>query len=181
MAQIPVEKKSNKSWLWLLLLLLAIALIVWWLVAEMGEPEGIDDQDGVYAEQTLDADAMSGAEMAGTMTVASILASPTDYYGMTGFTGEVDVGGPLTDRGFWIEQDGERMFALIIDQPREVPVDVNDGARLRLSGGTIRNPQDVAAGQIEGVPLDQDTLDVIAEQEAILVVNEANIEIIEAA
>lgn len=181
MAQIPVEKKSSKSWLWLLLLLLAAALIIWWLVAEMGEDEGIDDDDMVVAEQSVETEGAAGAEAAGAMTVSAILANPSQYFGMSGFTGEVDVDGPLTDRGFWIEQDGARMFALIIDEPSERPVDVNDGARLRLSGGTVRDPASIAAGQIEGDALDQDTLDVVAEQEAILVVDEDNIEIINAA
>ena len=180
MAEIPVERKSNKGWLWLLLVLLIIGAIIWWLLAEANEGE-FDDADEVAIEQNADTMSVDETAQAGGMTIASILAAPEAHYGMDGFTGEFAVTGPLTDRGFWIEQDGSRMFALIIDQPREEPVDINQGARVSLDGGTIRDPEDIASGQIEGVPLDQGTLDAIAGQEAILLVNEDNITISEAA
>ena len=84
---------------------------------------------------------------------------------------------PLTDRGFWIENDGARMFALIIDQPVERPKDINPGATLRIDGGTIRNASEISAEGIEGDALDQNTMDAIADQQAVLLVDEANITI----
>jgi hypothetical protein len=178
MADIPIEKKSSKGWLWLLLLLLLVGLIIWWLAAEVNDQDDVE-ADTVAIEQTDDP--MTGTSEAGDMSIAAILTSPEAYYGTSGFNAEVGVGGPLTDRGFWIEQDGARMFALIIDQPAERPIDINEGATLRLNGGVVRDPAGISGGDIVGEPLDNDTLEVIADQEAILVIDEANITIVNAA
>ena len=176
MANIPVEKKSGgKGWLWLLLLLLIIAAIAWWLLSEANEeeaivaPVAIEETDG----------AMGETAGTGAMTLAAILADPSDYYGREGFTGTVTVGGPLTDRGFWVENGESRMFAIVIDQPRERPVDINVGATLELDGGTIRNPAEVE--DLAGDPLDDDTIDAMEGQPAVLVVSEDNITIRESA
>ncbi|WP_296716073.1 hypothetical protein [Erythrobacter sp.] len=174
MAEIPVTHKSNKSWLWLLLVLLLLALLIWWLLAD--DDEAIETTEPVAIEQT---EPMM-TEPAGVMTIAAILENPQTYYGRDGFTAEVGVDGPLTDRGFWITDDaGNRMFALVIDEPREVPIDINPGQRLRITGGTVRNPSDT--NDIPGVPLDDDTIRTMQDQQAVLVVNEDNIEILEAA
>ena len=178
MAEIPVEKKSSMSWLWMLLLLLAGALIIWWLLGEMNETE--DEADQVAVEQTDATTQATGAQTAGAMTLAAILANPSEYHGRSGFTGEVGVAGPLTDRGFWIDQDGERMFALIIDQPAELPVDINEGTRLRLDGGTVRDSAAILAGEFEGDALDADTRAIVEDEDAILIIDETNITIVEA-
>ena len=73
------------------------------------------------------------------------------------------------------------MFALIIDQPVERPKDINPGATLRIEGGTIRNASEISAEGIEGDALDQDTMDAIADQQAVLLVDEASITIEEEA
>ena len=175
MAEIPIEKKSSKAWIWILLAAVLLALLLWWLLADNNDDAAMTEP--VAVEQT--AEVATTAPEAGTMTIASILANPSAFYGREGFTGEVDVGGPLTDRGFWIENDGQRMLAIIIDQPREVPMDINAGQKLRISGGTVRNPADVE--NLPGVPLDQDTINAMQGQEAVLVVDESNIEIVEGA
>ena len=110
------------------------------------------------------------------MTLAAILANPQSYIGQE-FAGEVSVAGPLTDRGFWVENDGARMFALIIDEPREVEIDINPGQELRISDGMIREGGEVS--DVEGVPLDDDTLAVLADQDVFLIVDEDNVEILE--
>ena len=184
MAEIPVERKSSFSWIWILLLILLAALALRWILAESGDAdETVADQ--AVAEQTADTRAVAAgtteAATTGAMTIAAILQNPSNYYGSEGFTGEVSVGGPLTDRGFWIENDGARMFAIVIDEPRERRIDINPGATLRLNGGTIRDPSTISAQDIEGDALDQDTMNVIADQEAVLVIDEANIEISDAA
>lgn len=176
MAEIPIEKKSSNTWIWILLAAVLLGLLLWWLLADNNDDAVTTEP--VAVEQTAEV-ATAAPEMAGTMTIASILANPAAYYGREGFTGEVAVGGPLTDRGFWIENDGSRMLAIIIDEPREVPLDINPGQTLRISGGTIRNPADVES--LPGVPLDQDTINAMQGQEAVLVVDESNIEIIEGA
>ena len=179
MAEIPVERKSgSKWWLWLILLLLAVALI-WWLLAEGDDPE-VEAVDTVAVEESADLDSVDAAAT-GEMTLAASLANPSSYYGMEGFTGEVEVGGPLTDRGFWIENEGARMFAIVIDDPAERPIDINPGATLRLNGGTVRDPATISAADIEGDALDEDTMNAISDQEAVLLIDESNMEITDAA
>lgn len=179
MAEIPVERKSgSKWWLWLILLLLVVALI-WWLVGEGDDPE-LEAVDTVAVEESADLDSVD-ATATGEMTLAAILANPSSYYGMEGFTGEVEVGGPLTDRGFWIENEGARMFAIVIDDPAERRIDINTGATLRLDGGTVRDPSTISATDIEGDALDEDTVNAISDQEAVLLIDESNMEITDAA
>ncbi|QIQ85808.1 hypothetical protein [Erythrobacter sp.] len=183
MAEIPVEKKSGgKGWLWLILLLLIVAALAWWLFDEAAEGD-LDGDDEVVLEQaepvTTDTTGMAETAGAGEMTIAAITANPSEYYGREGFSGTVTVGGPLTDRGFWIENDGARMFAIVIDQPRERPVDINVGATLDITGGTIRQPSEIE--DLAGDDLDADTIDAMEGQQAVLVVSERNIDISEAA
>lgn len=170
MAEIPVQKKSSMTWLWVLLGLVLLALLIWWATAgnddeaEVGEP--------VAVEQQVDTD-VAGA---GDATIAQILANPSQYVGSE-FSGEVTVGDSLTDRGFWIEEDGNRLFSLITDEPREVPKDINAGQRLQISGGTIRDASSLS--ELEGADLDANTREVIAGQDVIMVVDEDNIEILQ--
>lgn len=183
MAEIPVEKKSGgKGWLWLILLLLIVAALAWWLLDEAAEGD-LDDEE-VAIEQTepvtTDTTGMAEGAQAGAMTIAAITANPSEYYGREGFSGTVTVGGSLTDRGFWIEDEqGTRLFAIVIDQPRERPVDINVGATLDITGGTIRNPGEIE--DLAGDDLDADTIDAMEGQQAVLVVSERNIDISEEA
>lgn len=177
MAEIPVEKKSNLTWLWIVLAIVLIGLLLWWVLAEDDDVEALEG-DAAAIEQPYDAEGdpmAAGTE--GEMTIAAILANPQAYYGQEGFETTATVGGPLTDRGFWIENDGARMFAIVIDQPAERPIDINPGATLRIDGGTLREASTITADGIEGDPLDEDTMEVIADQDVVLVVDEANITI----
>lgn len=171
MAEIPVQKKSSMAWLWILLALVLLGLVIWWATAgdddeELAEPVAAEQQ----ADGTADLTAADGP------TLAAILANPSQFFGSE-FSGEVTVGDTLTDRGFWIESDGSRLFSLIVDEPREVPKDINAGQRLRISGGMIRDASSLS--DLEGRELEANTREVIAGQEVIMVVDEADIEILQ--
>ncbi len=184
MAEIPVEKKSSSNWIWLLLLLLLGALLLWWLLSENDDDADLATADtDIVAADTVDGVGQSTAdnEVNNEMTLAAIAANPANFYGQDGFTGRVDVGGPLTDRGFWVEHEGTRMFALVIDEPAERRIDINPGATLEINGGTVRQASSISATNIEGETLDEDTLRVIADQEVVLVIDEDNIRIVEPA
>lgn len=178
MAEIPVEKKSSSSWIWILLLLLLGALLLWWILSDDDDAD-VDTVDPVVAEQSADYGDSQNVDTQGEMTLAAIAANPAQYFGREGFTGEVDVGGPLTDRGFWVENEGARMFALVIDEPAERRIDINPGMTLELNGGTVREASSISATDIEGDSLDEDTMRVIADQEAILVIDEDNMRVVE--
>ena len=103
------------------------------------------------------------------------------YLGQEGFTNEVDAAGPLTDRVFGVENDGARMFALVIDEPAERQIDINPGITLELNGGTVREASSISATDIEGDTLDEDTMRVISDQEAVLVIDEDNMRTVDPA
>lgn len=178
MAEIPVEKKASMTWLWVLLAILVAALLVWWAAAEDDDVEvAIADTApvaAVEADAETIADTQTNAE-ASPMILSAIVARPQSNIGRE-FMGEVDVSGPLTDRGFWIESDGARMFALIVDQPREVPLDINAGQRLRITGETVREGGVIS--NLEGAALKESTLDVLQDGEVFMLVNESDIEIL---
>ena len=118
--------------------------------------------------------AADGSAMAG-VTLAAILASPQNYAGRDGFAGEFETGDVPTDRGFWITEDGDRLFALIEDGPREVPIDINPGQTLSITGGTLHDRSYI--GNIGGEPVDDDTLAILEEQPIFLVVDEDSVTI----
>lgn len=171
MAEIHIEKKkSSMAWLWILLAILALILIVWWLwpEAEVVEPVAAVTPVAPITD-TFVATPPPAAE---TPTIGAITASPQAWVGRE-FSGEVNVVEVPTDRGFWVEQDGQRMFALVVDQPREQPVDINPGQRLRITSGTVRDAAYLP--QLPGDTLTSDTEAVVRDQPVYLVVNEDNI------
>lgn len=186
MARIDLEKKkTGMGWLWALLLLVALALLLWWLWGAWS-----DDEPDYAVDETLEEpyepvapadepDVGEGAMAAAAgLPVAQIVADPESWFDRS-VNGEVEVVEVPTDRGFWIEQDGARLFALIVDRPAEVPLDIQTGQALRLSDATIhRADAALAEGGIPGTPLDEDTRRIAEGEEAILVVDESDIEIL---
>lgn len=176
MAEIPVERKSNMAWLWILLALVLVGLVIWWATSD-GEEELVADE--VVGAETIGADPITPPEPVGLeegVTIADILGTPNDYIGTNDFQSEVAVSDVPTDRGFWIEDQGNRLFAIIIDNPQEEPKDINSGQQLRISEGMVRDATFLA--DLPGAPLDQDTQRIVDEQDVFLVVDETNIEIL---
>jgi len=177
MAEIPVEKKSSMAWLWILLGLLLLALIIWWAVDdddEYVEPVAVTE-DAITPETT--------PEMVATATgvsIGDILGNPAAYVGRDDFQAEVTVptGAPMTNRGFYVEDEGARIFAIIMDGPMEEPKDINPGQTLRISEGMLRDRTFLP--ELRGDPLDADTERMAEEAPIFLVVEEDNIEILEA-
>lgn len=177
MAEIPVHKKSNMGWLWILLAVLVLGLLAWWLFS--GDDEVEYGPTEVVGEQTVGADPVTPPEpvaMEAGISIADILGNPATYVGRNDFTDEVMVPEVPTDRGFWIEDQDQRLFAVLIDNPQEQPLDINPGQRLRVTEGMVRGATFIE--QIPGEPLDPDTMGILREQDAYLVVDESNIEIL---
>lgn len=189
-------KSRSNIWWWLILLLFLGALIAWFVlrsggndeivegdIAETeiaGELDSIDEPAEMYEETGPMAGADMDTEMVsiGDATLATILANPSAYVGMDGFDAEgLDVPEVPTDRGFWVESDGARMFALIIDNPQEVPKDINPGQTLNISGAMVRDATTIA-DDLPGDDLDQDTMNILDDQDVYLLVPEENIEIL---
>lgn len=175
MAKIPVEKDSSGGgwWKWLLGLLL-LAGLIWLIVSALDT----DDPDMAGELVTPDTTAEQAAQPEGSI-IGDILDDPDRYYGETFPGAEVTVASDreMTDRGFWIQDNGRHLFSIIIDQPQEEPMDINPGATLRIDGGTLRQPDDLA--NLSGEPLDPETENIARQQEIFLIVDQSDIQVLE--
>ena len=176
MAEIELERKrGGMGWLWWVVGLVAIALIVWWVwpdEPDMAELDTIETVEPVTPATTPEVVAGGAA-----VTIGDILGNPDGFIGETFPRAEVEVTEVPTDRGFWIEDEGQRLFAIIIDDPAEQPKDINPGATLRIDQGTLRDRTFLP--EIPGAPLDQQTENLAEQQPIFLVVDERYITILE--
>jgi hypothetical protein len=167
------------GWLWALLALVLLALLIWWATDD-DEADLVGDADTeLVGEETVGVDPVTPPEpvaMEAGISLADVLANPSEYVGRSDFQDEVQVAEVPTDRGFWVEDQGRRMFAVIIDNPQEQPKDINAGQQLRITEGMIRDATTLA--DLPGAPLDANTERLAREQDAYLVVDETNIEIL---
>ncbi len=172
MADIPVTKnKGGAWWMWLLGLLLLGALA--WIAFS-----AMDNDDAVETDPVAVVDPGEPEPIAvavGT-TFGEILANPTAYAGQALNGAEVNVPDVPSDRGFWIEQMGERMFAILNDGPEEAPVDINQGQVLRIERGILREPSYL--DQLPGEPLEAETRRLASEQPLFLEVNDEDVTIL---
>lgn len=183
--ELEPKRRSGLGWIWWLLILAILALVIWWLWqgAAGDDLETVEDPavEGAMIEGGLEPtepEPLAGNEQMSFVPVGEVIGAPDGWLGRT-IDGDVNVVEVPTDRGFWIEQDGQRLFALIIDQPAEVPKDINSGQTLRITGGEFRDPS--ALGTLEGEPLDEQTRQIAEQQRIFLVVDESEIEIVEEA
>lgn len=193
MADIDIEKKKKGMGIlpWILGLLL-LGLILWGLTQcgddEVEQTEAVvtttgDTSDTAMAAMPMDtgmamADttAMGAAgaagAAAGALPVAAILASPGQY-GTQSVSGTARVTDVISDRGFWVEEGGQRMFVVIAEpQASEQAIDINTGQTIRLSG-TVREGS--AAGQLTG--LEQEAQRTAQGQPAFLLVNPSDVSV----
>ncbi len=185
MADIDLERRrrGGAGWVWWVVGLLIIGLIVWWAwpnndvgdVAEVTAPVGAAAPAAETGAMGAPATTEPANVVSPNVQFGDITANPQEYMGRSLPTVEASVPEVPTDRGFWLEENGNRLFAIVIDQPNEQPVDINPGQRLRITGGTLRGPDYL--GQVPGVPLDQDTRNIAQQQPIFLVVNESDIHI----
>lgn len=161
------ERKRGGGLLWAVLILLLVLAVAWWLWPD-GEEEIVVDEEpaAVLDEPATPVDAAGGS------AVAAFLAAPEAHIGETLPSTEATVADVPTDRGFWVEIDGQRLFAVLRDQPAERPLDIDAGMSIRLDGGTLRD-----ASYLEqlATPVDADTRRIIDELGAFLVVDESSV------
>ena len=181
MADINVERKTPGIWPWIIGLII-LAVLIWALAAAL---DGGDDADvartdpaaEVVEVQPLVPDVETPAPVAGAAGVplSQIIESPATWTGRT-VGGEVRVVDVPTDRGFWIEDEGERLFVILGDRPAEAPVDINTGQTLRISEATVYDDVANVPGQV-----DADTRNIAQGQPVFLGVDESNIQILQPA
>jgi hypothetical protein len=153
MADINVERKGGgRSPLPWILGLLALALLAFLLLrgcSDEGDPApAAAPADTVVTVDTtamvpatapaVGAGAAAGAAAAvspDALPVGEILASADAYAGQT-MSGTVTVPQTPSDRGFWVETGGERMFAILAERSEQVK-DIDPGQTVRLTDARI--------------------------------------------
>lgn len=176
------EAPGRPKWLWILIIIVLVALpLIWW--ASDADNWWANEEEATSAEiigaETPEADAITPPEPVAReagISIADILANPSEFVGRNDFQDEVTVPEVQTDRAFWIEDQGQRLITVIIDNPREAPKDINQGQQLRITEGMVRDASFLS--QLPGTPIDADTRRVIEGQDVFLVVDEADIEIL---
>ncbi|QDG52539.1 hypothetical protein FIV42_17895 [Persicimonas caeni] len=68
------------------------------------------------------------------ISVVSVYAAPVDFIGAT-VVGKAEVNKVISDRGFWINHNGERIFAVVReDIPSNEMIDISKGEQLKFGG-----------------------------------------------
>lgn len=110
----------------------------------------------------------------GAVSLTDVFANPANHVGQS-VSGTARVANDVSDRGFWIEDNGRRLFA-VIDEPSTETIDINGGQQIRFSGTVIDATR---AAQIPGVQaLEQETQQILKQQPASLLVKARDITIL---
>jgi len=182
MADIDLERNESSSvWPWILGLAV-VAFLAWGIAEAFDADDAAVAGTSVETYETDDFAASPDSEPlnpspTSSVALVSIMNSPDLWVGRTLPADVYSVADVPTDRGFWITEDDARLMALIIDQPSEEPVDINEGAMLRITGGTLRDPSYLP--ELPGSPATEETLTMARDQEVFLVVDERNVSIVD--
>lgn len=180
MADIDVQQKSGPGiWPWIIGLVV-LALLAWLVAEWLGED---DEVVAPVAEAPVVAppvaapvtEAPPATAAAAGIPAAQIVANPASWEGRT-VSGTAQVTEVPTDRGFWIEADGQRLFVILRDAPAEQPMNVQQGQTVRITEATVH----IGAAGVAG-DLDPDTRGIVQNQPALLTVDEDNLQVVQAA
>lgn len=181
MADINVERKGPSIWPWIIGLLV-LALLIWALAELLGD----DDDDLV--ETPVPAMVEPAPVLPAPVAAAGcpVIAAPMTYMGQMVDCGPVRVTEVISDRGFWIEDAGQRIFVLLDEGTQQNPdpsvgdvqgqmaekPDVNAGDMVQLTQATVRDAAGMSA--VKG-PVDAQAQQVIQSQPHFLHVTGRNV------
>ena len=147
MAEIPVEKKSNLSWLWWLLLLAGIIALLWAIFDNDDDtPEVLQDEEtavvGTQTEPAIDTDATdttTAKAATGAVVTVDALSSLGDRIGGDVNLDAVAVNRVIGDMGFTVGEGANETLVRFdeVQTPktaREGLIDVNPGSTVSLGG-----------------------------------------------
>ncbi len=173
MADINVERKSPSIWPWILGLLV-LALLIWAIAEAFDTDEPVAVAPEV--QPTTVGEPPEPVAQAEGVPVSQIIESPATWTGRT-VTGEVRVAQVISDRGFFITDQGERLFVVISEPPGET-INIQPGQTVRLREATVL---DVNAPQLRNLPsggIDAETQRTLEQQPVALLVDARNINIL---
>lgn len=188
MAEIHVERKEAGIWPWILGLLLL--LLLGWGIYELFDtdveepvaaavvPTAAPSVPPVTPATTPEAIAQ------GPLCVAQVLAAPATYIGQSLGACEMRVAEVVSDRGFWVEENGQRVFVIVnegtqtnpqpgvgdVSGPQAEKPDINAGQTVRVTQAMVMDNVANVVGD-----LDQQTRDIAQQQPWFLVTDGRNI------
>lgn len=188
MADINVERKRKGSplpWILGLLLLALLGFLLYSLLGRDRDPAPAPPTDTASAvvPPATDTAAMAmpgaapvAAAAAGTaLPVAAILDSASSYGGrqVSGTARVVEV---PSDRGFWVEEGGRRLFAVLGEpQAAEQRIDINAGQTVQLSGQVYQKGAQL--DQVMATGVEAETKRIADGEPAVLVVRPADVQV----
>ncbi len=169
MAEINVQRRRGGVWPLVLIGTILLGLTLWglyeWLESDDLQVAAVEPSTGSVAPPAPPAGAVT------VIPVAAILSAPTSY-GVP-LDGRARVTEVVTDRGFWIGADGQRMF-VVIDEPKPEIKEVQPGQTVVIRQATV-----YPSAQVTSIPgeLDADTRRIIESVPTVLYVKASNIEL----
>ncbi|MDZ4738129.1 MAG: hypothetical protein SGJ07_17440 [Rhodospirillaceae bacterium] len=166
------DKKSPPMWVWIVGAI--IALIVIFLIWNWMRPIApvVTSPPMVTAPAPAPAPAASTAPATTAVApVALIVAVPADYFDRD-VSGTARVADVPTDRGFYLEENGRRMLAILGKDFTEKQVNVNAGQMVRVSG-VVRASSKLDEAEVGS--LQPATRDLITKEPVYLVVKQVEI------
>lgn len=175
MAEYHNDRRSSggAKWLWIALALILVLLLAWWLWPGADDVELEPEPVQVEAEEMPQVQEDIAYEQNAEVPIPTIVLDPVGWTDRT-VSGQLMVAEVPTDRGFWVEWDGERMLAILVDEPSEAMVDLEPGMTLQVSEATVRDAENLT--DLAGAPLDADTEALLADEEVFLLVEESALE-----
>ena len=161
MAEIHVERKEASMWPWIVGLLLLLLLA--WGVYEMLDNDVEEPVAAAVVPPPPVTPTTTPEPIAqGPLCVAQVLAAPTTYIGQRLGTCEMRVAEVVSDRGFWIEENGQRVFVTVNESAPGAPAgaadvqgqqaeqpNINAGQTIRLTEAMVVDNVANVAGNLE--------------------------------
>ncbi len=109
--------------------------------------------------------------------LASVFVDPGNFVGVR-TSGTATVGDVVSDRGFWLTDGDNRIFAIVReDVPQQEMIDINEGQRIELTGIMMApgDPDDITGA------LEPETKQLAEQQDSLLLASWRDIQILEEA
>lgn len=145
MPDIDIERRQSSGfpmWAWIIGALVLILVI--WGIVEAVTPEREAVAPVAPAERV--AGERQATEGMQDLPIANMVANPTNYFGQD-VAGVAMVAEVVSDRGFWIENNGERAFVVLSEGMPETGVTIDAGNRVLIHGNFLQSVNDLPNAQ----------------------------------
>lgn len=167
MPEIDIQRQPQRSvpmWLWIAGAILA-ALLIWGLI------EAFDNDRAATPQQPTERVAGERGEIGAPepLPIATIVGTPNQYFGQD-VRGTATVAEVVSDRGFWLENQGQRAFVVLGEGMTEAGVNVEQGQQVLLEGTYMESAN---MGQVP--QLEQDAQNIIQGETGFIRANSVDI------